>query len=38
MQTTRPRITWKVYQLAPNFLFKNIDKVRKDLDWCFILN
>ena len=30
MQTTRPRITWKVYQVA---IFKEIfDQVRKDLD------
>ena len=33
MQTTRPRITWKVYQwLRLPFLKKIFDQVRKDLD------
>ena len=33
MQTTRPRITWKVYQMAQVAIFKEIfDQVRKDLD------
>ena len=33
MQTTRPRITWKVYQwLRLPFLKKYFDQVRKDLD------
>ena len=32
MQTTRPRITWKVLP-ADRFIFKEIfDQVRKDLD------
>ena len=33
MQTTRPRITWKVYQwLRLPFLKEIFDQVRKDLD------
>ena len=33
MQTTRPRITWKVYQWLKFAIFKEIfDQVRKDLD------
>ena len=33
MQTTRPRITWKVYQWLRFAIFKEIfDQVRKDLD------
>ena len=33
MQTTRPRITWKVYQWLQVAIFKEIfDQVRKDLD------
>ena len=34
MQTTRPRITWKVLPMAQGFaIFKKIfDQVRKDLD------
>ena len=34
MQTTRPRITWKVLPMAPGLpFFKEIfDQVRKDLD------
>ena len=41
MQTTRPRITWKVLPMAQVAIFKEIfDQVRKDLDFvrCFILN
>ena len=40
MQTTRPRITWKVLPMAQVAIFKEIfDQVRKDLDCeCFILN
>ena len=40
MQTTRPRITWKVLPMAQVAIFKEIfDKVRKDLDCeLFILN
>ena len=40
MQTTRPRITWKVLPMAQVAIFKEIfDQVRKDLDFvnCFIL-
>ena len=33
MQTTRPRITWKVLPMAQGCHFKEIfDQVRKDLD------
>ena len=33
MQTTRPRITWKVLPMAQVAIFKEIfDQVRKDLD------
>ena len=33
MQTTRPRITWKVLPMAPVAIFKEIfDQVQKDLD------
>ena len=33
MQTTRPRITWKVLPMARVAIFKEIfDQVRKDLD------
>ena len=33
MQTTRPRITWKVLPMKPVAIFKEIfDQVRKDLD------
>ena len=33
MQTTRPRITWKVLPMAQKAIFKEIfDQVRKDLD------
>ena len=34
MQTTRPRITWKVFQLAQVAIFKKeiFDQVRKDLN------
>ena len=33
MQTTRPRITWKVLPMAQVTIFKEIfDQVRKDLD------
>ena len=33
MQTTRPRITWKVSPMAQVAIFKEIfDQVRKDLD------
>ena len=33
MQTTRPRITWRVYQWLGFAIFKEIfDQVRKDLD------
>ena len=36
MQTTRPRITWKVLPMAQVAIFKEIfDQVRKDLDWCW---
>ena len=41
MQTTRPRITWKVLPMAQVAIFKEIfDQVRKDLGTvnCFILN
>ena len=40
MQTTRPRILWKVLPMAPGCHFKEIfDQVRKDLDCeLFILN
>ena len=40
MQTTRPRITWKVLPMAQVAIFKEIfDQVRKDLDCeLFILN
>ena len=31
-QTTRPRITWKVYQWLRLPFLKNVDQVRKDLD------
>ena len=35
MQTTRPRITWRVYQwLRLPFLKKIFDQVRKDLDYA----
>ena len=39
MQTTRPRITWKVLPMAQVAIFKEIfDQVRKDLTVnCFIL-
>ena len=34
MQTTRPRITWKVLPMASGYLFKEIfDQVQKDLDY-----
>ena len=34
MQTTRPRITWKVLPMAQVAIFKEIfDHVGKDLDW-----
>ena len=37
MQTTRPRITWKVLPMAQVAIFKEIfDQVRKDLD-CGVL-
>ena len=37
MQTTRPRITWKVLPIAQVAIFKEIfDQVRKDLD-CGVL-
>ena len=37
MQTTRPRITWKVLPMAQVAIFKEIfDQVRKDLD-CELL-
>ena len=32
MQTTRPRITWKVLPMARMPFLRNIDQVRKDLD------
>ena len=33
MQTTRPRITWKVFTVAQGYILKEIfDQVRKDLD------
>ena len=32
MQTTRPRITWKVLPMAQVAIFKIFDQVRKDLD------
>ena len=36
MQTTRPRITWKVLPMAQVAIFKEIfDQVRKDLDMVF---
>ena len=40
MQTTRPRITWKVLPMAQVAIFKEIfDQVRKDLDCgVFVLN
>ena len=42
MQTTRPRITWKVLPMAQVAIFKEIfDQVRKDLDcelFCLELN
>ena len=40
MQTTRPRITWKVLPMAQVAILKEIfDQVRKDLDCeLFILN
>ena len=40
MQTTRPRITWKVLPMAQAAIFKEIfDQVRKDLDCeLFYLN
>ena len=38
MQTTRPRITWKVLPMAQVAIFKEIfDQVRKDLD-CELFN
>ena len=37
MQTTRPRITWKVLPMAQVAIFKEIfDQVRKDLDWIVL--
>ena len=38
MQTTRPRITWKVLPMAQVAIFKktSFDQVRKDLD-CGVL-
>ena len=40
MQTTRPRITWKVLPMAQVAIFKEIfDQVRKIyVNNCFILN
>ena len=39
MQTTRPRITWKVLPMAQVAILKIFDQVRKDLDCeLFILN
>ena len=40
MQTTRPRITWKVLPMAQVAIFKEIfDQVRKDLDcWIVLLD
>ena len=39
MQTTRPRITWKVLPMAQATFKEIFDQVRKDLDVnCFILN
>ena len=32
MQTTRPRITWKVLPMAQVAIFKNIRSSAKDLD------
>ena len=32
MQTTRPRITWKVLPMAQVAILKIFDQVRKDLD------
>ena len=32
MQTTRPRITWKVFNGSGCHFFKIFDQVRKDLD------
>ena len=32
MQTTRPRITWKVLPMAQGAILKIFDQVRKDLD------
>ena len=38
MQTTRPRITWKVLPMAQATFFKEIfDQVRKDLDCRIVL-
>ena len=38
MQTTRPRITWKVLPMAQVAIFKEIfDQVRKDLDCLIVL-
>ena len=38
MQTTRPRITWKVLPMAQVAIFKEIfDQVRKDLDCEIVL-
>ena len=31
MQTTRPRITWKVLPMAQVAIFKEIDQVRKKI-------
>ena len=37
MQTTRPRIAWKVLPMAQVAIFKEIfDQVRKDLDWIVL--
>ena len=36
MQTTRPRITWKVLPMAQVAIFENIKSVEKDLD-CGVL-
>ena len=40
MQTTRPRITWKVLPMAQVAIFKEIFDQVKRLDFvnCFILN
>ena len=32
MQTSRPRITWKVYAMAQVAILEIFDQVRKDLD------